>query len=206
MITLIAEIPQFPLMWNIRAMLKVILIVLLLIIGISTQSAFLMANDSHVAASSQEPDRNKIIDTLRKAVQLNETFKNRLDQEKLLDKQKIMLKNVEIFYEEAILPLLPDVIRLLSSGKDNEVAYEFFTFIISYENFADEELSLALGEIFLNNPLIVEDTFKKFEKGIQKYLLQKLEWGFKNKTYKDDQSNLRIKDRVDRLQRLREKQ
>lgn len=144
------------------------------------------------------PDRTEILSVFKKAIELNEDFKNTVHTVPLKEHQKKRIE-LEKFDEEVLDARIEDCVKLLSTARDNELAVEFFKLLISYENSADEGLSYALGKFFLNNPDLVTEAFSKFKKSEQQYLYKTLDWGWHNVTFGKDISQSILRDRTNRL-------
>lgn len=148
------------------------------------------------------PNRDEVIRVLRKAVKLNEDFKNTVGKipfERYLEKRRFLEK----YDKEVLWPKLQDCVKLLSSGRDISLAVEFFKLLISYENSAAEELPNALGKAFINNPDLIVETFNRFGKTQQLFLYENLEFGFRNNVR--GLPNVIIDDRLKRLESLKSK-
>jgi hypothetical protein len=149
-----------------------------------------------------KPDRTEILSVFKKAIDLNEDFKNTVHTIPLKEHQKKRME-LEKFDEEVLDAKIEDCVKILSTGRDTELAVEFFRLLISYENSADEGLSYALGKIFLNNPDLITETFNKFKKSDQQYLYKTLEWGWRNVIYGQSKSEISLQDRSKQLNDLR---
>jgi hypothetical protein len=148
------------------------------------------------------PNREEVIRVFKKAIELNEDFKNTVKTIPFEEHQS-KRATLEQYHEDVLSPKLADCVKLLSSGNDGHLAVEFFKLLISYENSASEEFSFALGETFLNNPSLIEATLPKFTTSERKFLYGKLKWGWENVIYEKDKSDRRIVDLSKRLERLK---
>jgi hypothetical protein len=148
------------------------------------------------------PDRDEILRIFKQAIALNEDFKSS-KRVTSLEEDKRKRAALELYHEEELAPRVAVCVSLLSSGSDGQLAREFFNLLVSYENSADEELSFALGEIFLSNPEVVEKTVPQFAEPQQQLLYKRLEWGWINVADQRDSSDPRIEDRRRRLESLR---
>lgn len=155
-----------------------------------------MANES-----TQALKRETVLAIFNKAIELNEDFKHSVKTLPLEAQQK-KRKIVEEYHENQLTEALEECVNLLSSGSDVLLADRFFDVLLSFENSADETLSYVFGEIFLNNPDLIINTFKKFKKTEQKILYQRLEWGFKNITIQKKISEKVLKDRLEKMKQL----
>jgi len=147
------------------------------------------------------PVRDRILSVFKKAIDLNEDFKNTVHTIPLKEHQKKRTE-LEKFNEEVLAARIEDCVKLLSAGRDSQLAVEFFKLLISYKNSADERLSYALGKVFLNNPDLVTETFGKFKRSDQQYLYKTLDWGWRNVTFGKDISQSTLQDRTKRLKEL----
>ena len=111
----------------------------------------------------------EVLNVFKEAIKLNEDFKKTVGKSSL-DEHKKSRRELEKFNEEVLRLKIEDCVRLLSSGRDVDLAVAFFKLLISYENSADERLSFALGEVFLNNPDLITETFHTFRKSDKQYL------------------------------------
>lgn len=146
--------------------------------------------------------REEIIGVIQTAIELNEDFKRVLNKTESEYREK--RAKTEKYHEEVVAPMLDDLERLLSTGRDIDLARNFFNLIISYENSADEQLSYTLGEIFLENPNLIEEAFYNLDKRKQKFIYNQIEWGFENVVYsKDNKSEQRIRERYELLRYLK---
>ena len=146
--------------------------------------------------------REEIIGVIQNAIDLNEDFKNALNKTESEYREK--RAEIEKYHEEVVAPMLKDLERLLSTGRDIDLIRDFFNLLISYENSADERLSYTLGEIFLRNPNLINEAFYKLDKRKQKFIYNQLEWGFENVVYSTDKkSEQRIRDRYELLRYLK---
>lgn len=151
---------------------------------------------------SHQSDRNEVITVFQKAIELNEEFKSGAKEAPQSEHRK-MRRELERYHEEVLSPELEICVKLLSSGKDKDLASEFFKLLISFENSADEQLSYSFGEVFLNNPELVEETFGEFSPVERDSLYRQLQWGWENVILAKDLPEATIRDRIERLKRLK---
>lgn len=151
---------------------------------------------------SQTPNRSEVVRVFKKAIELNEDFKSKLNKIPTAEYKKMRLE-LERYHEDALSLKLADCVKLLSSTKDSSLAIELFELLISYKNSADEQFSFAFGEIFINNPDLIIETFNKVEKSEHDFLYRQLQWGWMNVIYSKDIPDQMILDSIKKLKQMK---
>ncbi len=142
-------------------------IIIALLICTSTSICYAKSHDNQKSIS-QSQKRTEVIKVFKRAIDLNEDFKNSMQRP--LNEQLEKREKLEKFHEEILWPNLTVCAKLLSSGDDIELTTQLFDLLISFQNSADEGLAYILGEIFHNNPKLVIATLKKYKKDNQEVL------------------------------------
>jgi len=137
-----------------------------------------------------------------RAVHFNDHFKSDVGRvsPSQLDKER---HELELYDEDVVDERLGDCVKLLSSGDDRTLAVAFFEFLISAENSADEEPMFALGQLFFKNPDLVEVAFSQFKPHEREILYKTLAAGWLNVRAEISDHDAEIKDRDDRLRRMK---
>jgi len=145
--------------------------------------------------------RESVLKVFKRAIELNEDFKNNVNVLPFEEYQK-KRRLTEEYHEQKLEPALSDCVIIFSSGNDIPLAKQFFNLLLSFENSADEGLSITFGEIFLNNPDLIIKTFKKFKKPEQKILYEKLQWGWLNVTTQEKIPEKKLRDRTGKMKQI----
>lgn len=156
----------------------------------------LLANET-----SYKPQRTFVLNAFKKATQLNEDFKHSVETASAAV-QLERRKKVEKYQENELASALKDCVSLLSSGDDVLLAHKILELILAFENSADETMSFAFGEIFLNNPALIENAFESFNRKEKRYLYKQLQWGFQNTTYQKKVPKTILEDRLEKLKQV----
>ncbi len=180
---------------------KVYLILLISILAMIHPIMALAAKTKSM--SSGAVYREQLIITMQKCILLNNEFKKSVGREPF-NEQRRRSQESSAYYESELLPKLKDIVQIVSSGHDIDLAFNYFQFLISYENSADENISYSLGEMFLRNPDVIEQALKKLDKKERQYILQVLIFGFEN-IISVNSKDKRIPERKQRLERLKSK-
>lgn len=127
-----------------------------------------------------------IIRTFRFGIHLNDSFKTwskyfwgyiskNADNGNSMSDIYSEISGMRDLYEEVILmPCYRRCVEILSAQNNRELATETLKIILSYENSANEEWTLGLGDIYLNNPLLIESCIKSFGAQAREELVEQL--------------------------------
>jgi hypothetical protein len=155
---------------------------------------------SALAKETCVTDSAGIVQVFDKGIALNEKFKRSV-AENDSKSYEVLRAQTEKLSERVVIPCVVRARAMLSDHDDPVLANRLLKLVVSYENVADETVSYALGQIFGENPKVLESAIRKFSHSEQKLILAQLQSGWINVRSKYSAA---VKDREIRLRRLRD--
>lgn len=128
---------------------------------------------------SENSTSKELINILREGVKINERFKKSLSQDNHAAYAQLRQRS-ESFIENEIASCETRVLEILSSRNDHELAKVFLEVVVSYENSADENIADYLSEIYLRNPIVIEQAMSTFTLPDQAIVIRQIKFGWEN--------------------------
>ena len=133
--------------------------------------------------------KTEILNIFHKYVALNNDFINSAPENSPThDSYNDLRRAVEAYAEDVYNPILKDAKSIICNNGDQKLLSEYFQVIIRTRNSADEYPTFILGDIFICRSKLVIAEFKKLSKEEKMVIYDAVEWGFKNATWKKENS------------------
>ncbi len=123
----------------------------------------------------------KLSDLLTRAIELNESLKTSVVKKSA--NYHDARKHLESYQSDCLSKAYPKIESNLVNKSDNTLLKALLDLSVSFENSADEKLSLLLAKVFRADSESFEKTFKKFSKPNREIIFGQLEFGWGNLTY-----------------------